>query len=426
VDARGLATAQGACYWPGNSAVVEELPVPSAATLVQPESGPPEVVRVGLPGWAADWDPGDGIVVPRAAVLPGEGEAWRRTDWFYAASWYLSGAAEQGAEDKGGPIHSYSFRLKGWPESVWERAWANRILLFLRRMAARGRQADEETLFGALPEARVVLTHDVDAVAGTWPMRIRLATARGVNSVRALRRGGLGRSLALGLGVAGALLRSGDMWRFEEIQRLEDEKGLRSVFHFYAGSGGSLAGRFINPSYDVAAPKLRTKLKELQAGGWEVGLHPGWNAWDSALPIRRERERLERALDAPVIACRQHWLKFSWRRTWPAQAEAGIQRDSTLGFNDRPGFRTGTALEYSPWDFRAKAPYAMRVLPMVFMDGHFHHYDDVSDEDRARRMAYWIDEIKAVRGRAAVLWHQRVLAPEYGWGKGFRELLEMV
>ena len=47
-------------------------------------------------------------------------------------------------EKKFGPIHSYSFRLKGWDNRVWDYAWVNRIALFLKSWSIK---LNQEELF---------------------------------------------------------------------------------------------------------------------------------------------------------------------------------------------------------------------------------------------------------------------------------------
>ena len=134
------------------------------------------------------------------------------------------------------------------------------------------------------------------------------------------------------------------------------------------------------------------------------------------------RARLARAIGSPVQDCRQHWLKFTWAATWQAQATAGFTRDSTLGFNDRPGFRTGAALEYRPLIGAA----AFTTTPLVLMDSQFYDYGLIAPDARQSAMAAWTSEVRAVGGTAAVLWHPHTLAPDYGWGVGFGELLKLL
>ena len=65
----------------------------------------------------------------------------------------------------------------------------------------------------------------------------------------------------------------------------------------------------------------------------------------------------------------------------------------------------------------------LEALPMVLMDSHLYDYGSFTDEERGGEMNRWLDEIKAVRGQATIIWHQRVVSEDYGWGQGYEELL---
>jgi hypothetical protein len=142
--------------------------------------------------------------------------------------------------------------------------------------------------------------------------------------------------------------------------------------------------------------------------------------------MRVQRERLQSLVSAPVTACRQHWLRFSWRETWAAQSAAGLEQDTTLMFNDRPGLRVGAALAWAPWDPLQGRAHAVSELPTVLMDSHFYDYEPMESEQRRAAFRYWIDEIVAVGGQAAVLWHPHTLASDYGWKEGFGELISQL
>jgi hypothetical protein len=182
----------------------------------------------------------------------------------------------------------------------------------------------------------------------------------------------------------------------------------------------------LDPRYDVHAANLRRELAVLLDGGWSLGVHPSFDSFANADALRREKRSVELAGGVPLTRCRQHWLRFSWSRTWRAQAQAGFALDVTLGFNDRPGFRHGAALRHAPWDVTIEQPLAMEVLPMVFMDSHFYDYAMLDAQERRNAMAYWIEEVRGVSGQASINWHTHTLAEDYGWADGYREVLELL
>jgi len=387
---------------------------------------PPQADCVAVPEWAEDLGVDGGLLVPAHLIESGEAPAWARTDWLGAVFWYISGSAERAVEKLHGPIHSYAFRLKGWDPRLWERAWVNRIALFLRRWAARQRGVGEDSLFGPLPEPEIIITHDVDAIAKTMAIRLKQSAFRAFCALRALCRGRLRLSVGKLGSAAGFLFRSGDYWCFDRMTEMEQRRGVRSRFYFYGGGASRSKRRLLDPAYDVGDPRVQQELRDLHANGWTVGVHLSYNSWCDAESMREERARVEESLGAPVTSCRQHWLCFSWERTWPAQEEAGFELDATLGFNDRPAFRNGTALAFHPWDWQSGGPMRLTALPMVFMDSHFYDYAEHSEAEQQKEMQCRLDEIRFVRGTATVLWHQRVLSPDYGWATGFETLLSMI
>lgn len=404
------------------------LPVPHLGVSDR-EPLPPLGVDVPLPPWAGDLGPGGGLWVPKHTTAAGEGPLWTRTDWFAAAHWYLHGLAERAYEQRHGPIHSYAFRLRGWNPRFWERAWVNRIALFLRRWSARELNRDERTVFGPLVDAEVLLTHDVDAVRKTMAVRTKQTAFDVANAARHAVRGRIGPA-ARKVGTAVHFLTSAsDYWRFDEITELERAHGRRSVFHFYAGRGGwsrTLRGVLFDPAYSVEQYPLRQMVRAVHQRGWTVGLHPSFEAWDDPGMIAEQRARLEHAVGATVTVCRQHWLRFSWRDTWRAQEQAGLLLDLSLGFNDRPGFRNGTALRFRPLAGAHGGLLGLECIPLVLMDSHVHDYAQHDDDTRLAHIRYWIDEIHAVHGVGSVVWHQRVMSPDYGWGRSYAALLTML
>ena len=400
------------------------------ASLNLPETnGAPAfgLIDVTLPGWAGDLGVGHppSLLVDPCCVVQGEGPAFERCDWLRAAHLHISGWLERSVEDRFGPIHSYAFRLSGNWSRAYEYAWVNRIYLFLRRLAARQLGRDETELFGSVPEAKFFLSHDVDALAKTTQMRIKSTVMSGIAIVRHLL-GGRFKSATSRLKRAIEYAGTGsDYWLFDEVCAAESDRGFRSIFMFAdrTANSGPVAW-LIDPSYRATDERVAALIRKLHAGGWQLGIHPGFKTWNHPGRIGRTREEVTTALGAPITLCRQHWLRFSWKDTWAAQEEAGVKLDFTLGFNDRSGFRNGAAVQHRPWNREAGCPHGLKSVPTVIMDSHL--YDYAFPGEPAAAIAPWIDEVIAVGGEASLLWHIHTMHDEFGWGPGYIALLDLL
>lgn len=397
------------------------LPFPRLATL--DASAPPNVRRILLPSWANEVAVDGSLLVPSCAVVESH---YEQVDWELAAFWFVQGVAERGWERKYGTVHSYGFRLVGWDPSLWTHAWANRIAIFLRLWSAHSTQRPEAELFGARPNARLIVTHDVDAVKKTAAIRAKQSAFQVFKAVRSVGRGQVGlaaRSLGRGIQFFAG---QENYWSFPRLMREEQSRGMRSHFNFYGAKHRRGKEHLLDPSYDVAEPHIVSAVQELAAGGWTVGLHQAYNSWESAGRMAEERERVEKSAGREVTSCRQHWLRFSWEKTWAAQSAAGLRQDTTLGFNDRPGFRNGAALASMPFDPWTCRETSIETLPMILMDSHLYDYEEYSPESRRERIASLCRELKATGGTATAIWHTQVLGNDYRWGDGYIELLDHI
>ena len=410
-------------YWPTGADRLEHLPIPRLPFPVVAEV--PHPVMVVVPDWATDAAIDGALLVPREACE--SGEDWENVDWWLAVFLMLEGWHERVWELNHGSIHSYRFRLENWPDIWWDRAWVNRIALFVRIWAARKAGTSEEALFGKLPPPEIVVTHDVDAVSKTVPIRLKQSAFNGFNAVRLTFKGRIrdaGKRISTAIRF---LFRHEDWWLLDEVVSFERNGSIRAEFNFYADDQPNNFKKWLfDPGYHVSDPRICDFVNRVTRDGWSVGLHPSYDNWKDAPLLRAAREQLSTGLGIDVTACRQHWLRFSWHRTWTAQETAGIERDTTIMFNDRPGFRTAAALRWRPWDSHGGVAHRLEELPTVLMDSHFYDYQQMSPFERRNAMKYWIDETRAVCGQIAVLWHPQTLSESYGWRDGFMDLLTVV
>jgi len=412
-------------YWSEDAALVEALPI-QQQPVVTNISGPLRLVPIDLPSWAKECSVNGQILVPTETVMPQKEhvDAWQHTDWWLAAFLLLEGWHERVWEHQNGPIHSYSFRLIGWDERAWQHAWVNRIGLFLRAWVIERGSDSVEGHLGPLPKPKIQMTHDVDAVEKTLSIRLKQGAFNLFNAVRALRKGQLAKASSRIKQAYRFMLGREDWWLFEPLLDAERQSNICATFHFYADPRPKTLKRWLfDPGYDISALKQRTLLQNLKVAGHEIGLHPGFDTWQDATKISEARQLVEGAAGVAVTHVRQHWLRFSWRETWNAQAIAGLTQDATLMFNDRPGYRTSSALTWQPWNSTDNAAHRLSAIPTVLMDSHCYDYQPMTAQQRQQAIKHWIGECQAVHGQVAILWHPHTLGQDYGWSDGFNDTL---
>jgi hypothetical protein len=386
---------------------------------------PLQLVTVPLPDWGSACGVNGEILVPQEACSTG-GD-WQQVDWWLAAFLLLEGWHERLWEERHRVIHSYSSRLQGWDDRAWQHAWVNRIALFLRLWSAENEGIPAERLFGSLPEAEFVMTHDVDAVAKTLPIRIKQGAFSLANALRAAKSGEPRVALAKARQALQFFFGQDNWWTLDNLLDMESRHHLRFRYHFYADCRLKIPKRWLfDPGYDVANLRIRAFLQRLDAAGVEIGLHPSFDSWRLSQPIQQQKAYLEAAAGHPCTSCRQHWLRFSWRDTWAAQEAADLLEDYTLMFNDRPGLRNAAAVAWQPWQSKQGTTHQLTVVPTVIMDSHFYDYQPMNTEKRREAMRHWINECRGVNGQIAVLWHPHTLTKDYGWAQGFEDLLSLI
>ena len=205
---------------------------------------------------------------------------------------------------------------------------------------------------------------------------------------------------------------------FRQIIRLEKEYGGVSSFYFL-GRGED----FRRYRYDIG--ELGGDLGGIVDEGCEVGLHGGYNTYSNLDAMKDEKRRVERALNRTICGYRNHYLSFKVPDTWQLLAEAGFGYDSTLGYNDRPGFRNGMCHPFRPFSLRTGRPVDIVEIPLVIMDESLFWKDRTFDEawDVARRL---VDQTAACGGVITLLWHNNAFASAYRESRKrvYRKLLQ--
>jgi hypothetical protein len=216
-------------------------------------------------------------------------------------------------------------------------------------------------------------------------------------------------------------LRGGrDPWFLvDELMDLEERRGLHSTLLFLAEPRDHQTFR-----YHLDKAQVRGLLARVRQRGHEVALHGGWSTHRDAARLADQRGRLRAAAGGLGPSTRQHWLRFLVDETWDAQERAGITVDSSLGFNDRPGFRAGTCLPFHPLDASGR-PRRLLELPLILMDSQLFDEQGLETRAAARLAQEAVEQVRRVGGLFTLNWHPHTLCREDFPGRRalFEELL---
>ncbi len=223
----------------------------------------------------------------------------------------------------------------------------------------------------------VCLTHDVDNVSHPashiWKTRSRFGAADLI--------GGL-------LGV----VRLYDNVRM--ISKKEGEHGFRSSFYF------------MSANYPLS--RVRKASDAIRDGGWDVGLHGDFGTHDSPEKMNEALSRFSAGLGFRPNGLREHYLKFDFGKSWELMEDAGFDYDTTVGTNDRLGYRLGLASPFHPpgpdW-----TPLNLLEIPLTLMDTTLWGYLKRTEEEGFSDCIRFVETAEKTEGLLTLLWHQEAV-----------------
>ena len=344
-------------------------------------------------------------------------------DLFYNAFVHLSRLEEWESEGRGKCVRSYSSLHPRKEKRIWRIPVVNYLF---NELEARIRERAPHIEFDDGKKPTVEFSHDVDYIEKTVQLRLKQSAFDFLNACKYMLRLNFRKGLSrFGKGVAFAASKA-DYWCFDYWERLENEFNIKSVYYFFVKRTErkrfNLKEWLIDPSYNIADDnRLKKKCKELADKGNKIGLHGSYNSAAEEELFVKEKEILEDSIGLKVTKTRQHWLNYYERKTPYIHRRAGIEEDSTVGFNDISGFRAGIASLYAPYDHLKHAAFPFKIIPFAVMDSHLYDYADIVKHDTLEWLFESMKRIK--RFHVSVDWHQRVVSGDYGWQEEYERIL---
>ena len=251
-----------------------------------------------------------------------------------------------------------------------------------------------------MSKLQVCLTHDIDRVSKSWQYI--------THDMRKGRLSGL-RSLVNG---------QKPYWMFNKMMELEDRYGARSTCFFLEET---MSAKFTNPQtwklaygrYSYKNRDIQNIIRELDAGGWEIGVHGSYQSYKNLHLLKQEKDHLEQVVGHQVSGIRQHYLNLEEPVTWELQKEAGFLYDASLGRTDGIGYK-----DERIGPFR-HGETGLAVLPLTLMECYL-FAEAGHDPKKALKLALkWMNHAEKNSVPFTILWHQRMFNeeefPGYAW-----------
>lgn len=199
----------------------------------------------------------------------------------------------------------------------------------------------------------------------------------------------------------------------ERCAHIESELGVHSSYFFIVYPSTHPSEHDCTYRFDdlcqfegntISVSRLMQLLAER---GHDVGLHGSYYSAVEPPLLAQQKCAIEIALGQPVTTTRQHWLNWDCRKTPLIQQQAGIQVDSTLGFNRNVGYRCGTSLPHFWFDYEKKQRLALLQVPLIIQEAALTSSSalEYNAEMALDLLKQFIDETAANQSCLTLLWH---------------------
>lgn len=341
-------------------------------------------------------------------------------DLFWNAFVFLSRLEECLSEKGGKKIRSYSFNHPREDKSTFDIPVVNHLFNELEKLIKKN---FPNLPFGQKQEPIIEYSHDVDYIRKTLQLRLKQTVFNGFNTFKSIFKPVLfSKQIRKTISF---FISNPSYWCFDYWKELEKKVNVRSLFYVYAKTGKkNLKSWLLDPSYDIATNvKLQKKLQQLIHEGFEVGLHGSFYSATDQEKLSKEKTTLENAIRTDVQKVRQHWLSYE-ESTTPYIHNNLFRYDSTVGWNDRIGYRSGIAGRYRPYDHNKQQPFDYMVTPQVIMDANIYDYGADHSKALSIKGIELLEDLRQFKSaHISISWHQRVCNNDYRWHGLYEKIL---
>ena len=239
-----------------------------------------------------------------------------------------------------------------------------------------------------LIKSKIFLSHDIDSLNGSL-------LQDSYYSIRKFRPDLLIKIILLNL------FKQPQWFNIDKIMKIESEYSFYSTFYWLVNRGRTTYG-LNNSDYDINNSKVRFYINKIENSNWENGLHK------SASDESFETEILK--LNCNVKGNRYHYLRFNPDKDYNVIEKSNLKFDSSLGFAEVTGFRSGYGLPFRPYSFTERRAFNFVECPLHIMDTTYSNYKKVDAAEFFNEVIGFL-ELNKYNSIISVLFHNNYLTP---------------
>ncbi len=168
-----------------------------------------------------------------------------------------------------------------------------------------------------------------------------------------------------------------------------------------------------NADYEVLNFRNALVIRQISENN-AVGLHGSFGSSNAFEKLQSDKNKLSESNGNRLVSTnRFHFLMFDVQKIPALLEKAGIEIDSTLGFNDMPGFRFSTSYPFYLFDYEQNKASQVIEVPLQIMDASLfygHYLGCKSMEEAWNYIELIVLQIKKTGGCLVLNWHNDAFA----------------
>lgn len=205
-----------------------------------------------------------------------------------------------------------------------------------------------------------VVTHDVDSIRKWTTRRLLGALKQTFRDQGRIGIEGVGRRV---FGLLAQLISQDPHRNLDMLRSMEAEAGVSATYFVQMSKGSNRREPFAQ--YDWRGRYLHGQLRKLHSDGHELALHASYESADRAEMLKIEAGRL--TTFCQPLGVRQHYLRSN-PVLIDAYRSGGLLYDSTIGYSEFVGFRSGACHPYGLEDCQSSSSSNPLEIPFAVMD----------------------------------------------------------